>query len=95
MLDACRGAGFEPVLDGTASGTTAWAGIAAGRGINLVVASLARQLPRNITLVSLTPPGPSLTIEAVWRTDHRHPATTHLLDVCADLYGAEDRLATG
>ncbi|MHB6912142.1 LysR family transcriptional regulator [Streptomyces sp. DB-54] len=95
VLDACRGAGFEPALDGTASGTNAWAGIAAGRGINLVVASLARQLPRDITLVPLTPPGPSLTIEAVWRTDHRHPATTHLLDVCADLYEVEDRPTTG
>ncbi|MGD3108872.1 LysR family transcriptional regulator [Streptomyces sp. YGL11-2] len=89
VVGACRAAGFDPALDGSASGTTAWAGIAAGRGVNLVVASLTRQLPRDIALVPLTAPGATLAVDAVWRTDQPHPATDRVLDAFAGLYGAD------
>ncbi|MEU9123012.1 LysR family transcriptional regulator [Streptomyces sp. NPDC048506] len=89
VVGACRGAGFEPVLDETASGSNAWAQIAAGRGVNLVVASLAHQLPRGITLVPLAPPRPELRLDAVWRAEHPHPAVPRLLDGCAELWPAD------
>ncbi|MGW2409547.1 LysR family transcriptional regulator [Streptomyces sp. NPDC001739] len=89
VAGACRAAGFEPVLDETASGSNAWAAIAAGRGVNLVVASLAHQLPRGITLVPLAGPAPELRLDAVWRAEHPHPAVTRLLDGCAELWPAE------
>ncbi|MFJ9413518.1 LysR family transcriptional regulator [Streptomyces sp. NPDC101227] len=85
VVGACRGAGFEPALDDTASGSNAWAGIAAGRGVNLVVASLAHQLPRGITLVPLAEPRPGLRLDAVWRADHPHPAVPRFLGACAEL----------
>ncbi|MDC7339766.1 LysR family substrate-binding domain-containing protein [Streptomyces lydicus] len=89
VAGACRAAGFEPVLDETASGSNAWAGIAAGRGVNLVVASLARQLPRGITLVPLAKPVPVLRIDAVWRAEHPHPAVPRVLAGCAELWPGE------
>jgi DNA-binding transcriptional LysR family regulator len=85
VVGACRTAGFEPTLDETASGTTAWANIAAGRGVNLVVSSLAKQLPRGITLVELRQPCPRLHISAVWRTDRRPPAVDRFMECCAHL----------
>lgn len=84
VVDACREAGFRPVLDDTASGSHAWAGVAAGRGINLVVASPAHQLPRGITLVPLAEPRPGLRIDAVWRADQPHPAVPGFLHACAE-----------
>ncbi|MER7155225.1 LysR family transcriptional regulator [Streptomyces lydicus] len=89
VAGACRAAGFEPVLDETASGSNAWAGIAAGRGVNLVVASLARQLPRGITLVPLAKPVPVLRVDAVWRAEHPHPAVPRVLAGCAELWPGE------
>ncbi|WP_181924069.1 LysR family transcriptional regulator [Streptomyces inhibens] len=85
VIAACRGAGFAPSLDETASGSNAWAGIAAGRGVNLVVASLAHQLPRGMTLVPLAEPGPGLCLDAVWRAEHPHPAVPRFLKGCAEL----------
>jgi hypothetical protein len=37
ILAACRAAGFEPVLDEHAAGSTVWGFIAQGRGVGLVV----------------------------------------------------------
>jgi DNA-binding transcriptional LysR family regulator len=85
VVGACRTAGFEPTLDGTASGSTAWANIAAGRGVNLVVESLAAQLPRGITLVEVRRPRPELPISAVWPADRRSAATERFLDCCERL----------
>lgn len=87
VVGACHHAGFEPSLDAGASGSNAWANIAAGRGVNLVVATLAHQLPRGITLVPLSPSRPQLRINAAWRAEHPNPAVGRLLDVCADLAG--------
>jgi DNA-binding transcriptional LysR family regulator len=84
VVGACRTAGFEPTLDATASGSTAWANIAAGRGVNLVVDSLIAQLPRGITLVDVRP-RPTLPITAVWPTDRHSAAVDRFLDSCADL----------
>ncbi|WP_435242325.1 LysR family transcriptional regulator [Streptomyces cucumeris] len=83
VVGVCREAGFEPVLDPAASGTNAWAHIAAGRGVNLVVASLVRHLPRGIALVPLAEPRAGLAIEAVWRADSPHPAVDRFLDALA------------
>ena len=98
VVGACRAAGFEPSLDATASGSTAWAAIAAGRGVNLVVASLARQLPRDIALVPLAEPRPALRLDAVWREEQRgerpHPAVSRFLDACAEL-GRQEGWGTG
>jgi DNA-binding transcriptional LysR family regulator len=88
VVGACRAAGFEPRLDDTASGSTAWAGIAAGRGVNLAVSSLAAQPPRGIVLRPLNPPCPVLGINAVWPAERRHPAVGRLLAAAAEL-GAE------
>jgi DNA-binding transcriptional LysR family regulator len=85
VVGACRTAGFEPALDDTASGSTAWANIAAGRGVNLVVGSLAAQLPRGITLVEVRQPRPELPISAVWPADRRAAATDRFLDCCGRL----------
>jgi hypothetical protein len=44
VITACHAPGFEPELDETSTGSTAWNNIAAGRGVALVVASAAPQV---------------------------------------------------
>jgi DNA-binding transcriptional LysR family regulator len=67
VVGTCRTAGFEPRLDEQAAGATVWGNLARGRGVALINASLAEQLPRGITLVELAQPPAALTIDAVWR----------------------------
>lgn len=71
VVGACRIAGFEPNLDEQASGNTVWGNLARGRGVALINASLAEQLPRGITLVELAEPASTLTYDAVWH--HSEP----------------------
>jgi len=66
VVGACRTAGFEPQLDEQATGNTVWGNLARGRGVALINASLAEQLPRGITLVELAPRSATLTYDAVW-----------------------------
>jgi DNA-binding transcriptional LysR family regulator len=66
VVGACRSAGFEPQLDEQATGNTVWGNLASGRGVALINASLAEQLPAGITLVELTQPAATLTYDAVW-----------------------------
>ena len=66
IIGACHAAGFEPKLDHQAAGNTVWGNIARGRGVGLINASLAEQLPRGVTLVDLAQPTSVLTIDAVW-----------------------------
>ena len=71
VVGTCRMAGFEPQLDEQATGNTVWGNLARGRGVALINASLARQLPRGIALVELTQPTPTLTYDAVWHQGER------------------------
>jgi DNA-binding transcriptional LysR family regulator len=83
VVSTCRSAGFEPELDEQAAGNTVWANIARGRGVALINASLAEQLPRGITLVQLTKPA-SLTYDAVWHQGEL-PLIQRTLEVAAQL----------
>jgi len=85
VLGACREAGFEPTVDEHASGSTVWGNIAAGRGVGLVVRSLALQQPRGIVLVPLDEPAPELTIDAVWDAGHEIPAVERVLEAAAEV----------
>jgi DNA-binding transcriptional LysR family regulator len=69
VVGTCRMAGFEPRLDEQATGNTVWGNLARGRGVALINASLAEQLPRGITLVELAQPTATLTFDAVWHHD--------------------------
>lgn len=85
VVAACRDAGFEPLLDEQAAGSTVWGSIARGRGVGLVVGSLRYQLPRGVVLVALAAPGPTLDIDLVWRADRTTPAVRRLVDVATRL----------
>jgi DNA-binding transcriptional LysR family regulator len=66
VVAACRTAGFEPQLDEQAAGNTVWRNLALGRGVALINASLAEQMPPGLTLVNLAQ-SVELTYEAVWQ----------------------------
>ena len=80
VVGICRAAGFEPSLDERGTGNTVWGYIAEGRGIALINSSLINQLPRGITLVDLTHPQPTLTIDAVWQRHDANPAISRVLE---------------
>jgi DNA-binding transcriptional LysR family regulator len=84
VVGACRTAGFEPQLDEQATGNTVWGNLARGRGVALINASLAEQLPRGITLVELTQPAATLTYDAVWHQG-KPPLIQRSLEVAAQL----------
>jgi DNA-binding transcriptional LysR family regulator len=84
VVGACRTAGFEPQLDEQATGNTVWGNLARGRGVALINASLAEQLPRGITLVELTQPTATLTYDAVWHQG-TPPLIQRSLEVAAQL----------
>jgi DNA-binding transcriptional LysR family regulator len=83
VVGACRAAGFEPALDEHGAGSTVWGYIAQGRGAGLVVSSLFEQLPLGITLVDLSPPRPTLAINAVWADDGELPTVNRFLEAAA------------
>jgi DNA-binding transcriptional LysR family regulator len=86
VVGACRAAGFEPSLDEHVAGSAVWChDIARGRGVGLVVSSLAEQLPPGLALVNLAPPRPTLAINAVWLEDGEQPTVTRFLDAAASL----------
>jgi DNA-binding transcriptional LysR family regulator len=91
VVGACRAAGFEPDFDERAAGNTVWGYIARGRGVGLINASLAEQLPRGITLVDVIAPQATLTVDAVWNQDHL-PIVARTLDAAAALASARDWL---
>lgn len=91
VVGACRAAGFEPDLDERAAGNTVWGYIARGRGVGLINASLAEQLPRGITLVDVIAPQATLTVDAVWNANHL-PIVGRTLDAAAALASARDWL---
>jgi DNA-binding transcriptional LysR family regulator len=84
VVGTCRVAGFEPKLDERATGNTVWGNLARGRGVALINASLAEQLPRGVTLVELVEPAATLTYEAVWHHDPL-PVVERSLEVAAQL----------
>jgi DNA-binding transcriptional LysR family regulator len=69
VVGTCRAAGFEPKLDERAAGNTVWGNLARARGVALINASIAEQLPAGITLVDLAEPTATLAYEAVWHRD--------------------------
>jgi DNA-binding transcriptional LysR family regulator len=83
VVAACRAAGFEPQVDVQAAGNTVWGNLARGRGVALINASLAEQLPPGLTLVDLAQPV-ELTYEAVWPQGQR-PLIDRSLHVAAGL----------
>jgi DNA-binding transcriptional LysR family regulator len=84
VVSACRAAGFEPKLDEQAAGNTVWGNLARGRGVALINASLAEQLPRGISLVKLAEPTATLTYAAIWHQDQR-PLIQRSLDTVGQL----------
>jgi DNA-binding transcriptional LysR family regulator len=90
VVGTCRTAGFEPRLDEQAAGNTVWGNIARGRGVALINASIAEQLPRGITLVELLQPA-TLTFDAVWRQDE-FPLIERTLETAAQLAAEGDWL---
>ena len=83
VVAACRAAGFEPQVDVHAAGNTVSGNLARGRGVALINASLAEQLPPGLTLVDLAQPV-KLTYEAVWPRGER-PLIDRSLRVAASL----------
>jgi DNA-binding transcriptional LysR family regulator len=84
VVGTCRTAGFEPQLDEQATGNTVWGNLARGRGVALINASLAEQLPRGVTLVELAQPAATLTYDAVWHRGEL-PLIQRSLEVAAEL----------
>jgi len=84
VVGTCRTAGFEPSLDEQAAGNTVWGNLARGRGVALINASLAEQLPRGISLVELAQPTATLTYDAVWHQGGR-PLIQRSLETAAQL----------
>jgi DNA-binding transcriptional LysR family regulator len=84
VVGTCRMAGFEPNLDEQATGNTVWGNLARGRGVALINASLAEQLPRGIALVELAEPAATLTYDAVWHQSEP-PLIQRSLEVAAQL----------
>jgi DNA-binding transcriptional LysR family regulator len=84
VVGTCRTAGFEPQLDEQATGNTVWGNLARGRGVALINASLAEQLPADITLVELAQPTATLTFDAVWHQGEP-PLMQRSLEVAARL----------
>jgi DNA-binding transcriptional LysR family regulator len=79
-LTACRAAGFEPKVDDTSTGSTAWNNIADGRGVALLVASAAPRVRAGITLVRLSSPPAPIILDALSRRDNQPPAVPRFLD---------------
>jgi DNA-binding transcriptional LysR family regulator len=86
VVATCRAAGIEPERDERAAGNTVWGNIARGRGVALINASLAEQLPAGIKLVRLAPPGSALTCEAVW-LEQDSPVIERVLEAADELAG--------
>jgi DNA-binding transcriptional LysR family regulator len=84
VIATCRTGGFEPTLDTHGTGNTVWGNIARGRGVGLINASLAEQLPRGIALVEFSDPPASLTYDAVW-VQRDPPAIERVLETAAQL----------
>jgi DNA-binding transcriptional LysR family regulator len=84
VIGTCRIADFEPRLDEQATGNTVWGNLARGRGVALINASLAEQLPRRITLVELAQPAATLTYDAVWHQGGL-PLIQRALEVAGEL----------
>jgi DNA-binding transcriptional LysR family regulator len=80
VMTACRAAGFEPKIDATSTGSTAWNNIAAGRGVALLVASAAPQVRGGIAFVALRSPPAHIILDAIWRRETESPVVQRFLD---------------
>jgi DNA-binding transcriptional LysR family regulator len=91
VVGACRAAGFEPTLDEHAAGNTVWGNIARGRGVALINASLAEQLPRGVALIALAQPHATLNYDAIW-LEPGPPIIERTLEVATQLAKENDWL---
>jgi DNA-binding transcriptional LysR family regulator len=80
VVAACQAAGFEPKIDETSTGSTAWNNIAAGRGVALTVASAVPLIRSGIAHVRLSSPSAHIVLDAVWRRDNEPPEVRRFLD---------------
>jgi DNA-binding transcriptional LysR family regulator len=80
VIAACHAAGFEPKIDETSTGSTAWNNIAAGRGVALTVTSAVPLLRSGIAQERLSSPPAHILLDAVWRRDNDPPALRRFLD---------------
>jgi DNA-binding transcriptional LysR family regulator len=86
VVAACRGAGFEPRIDKSATGQIVWGTIAEGQGVALIVRSLEFQVPNGVRLLCLRPPHPPpLSIDIIWRSDSVGCAVEHFCALARDV----------
>jgi DNA-binding transcriptional LysR family regulator len=91
VVGTCRTAGFEPQLDEHAAGNIVWGNIARGRGVALINASIAQQLPPGVMLVELAQPAAPLAYDAVWHQEEL-PLIERTLEIAAQLAKQENWL---
>ena len=94
VVAACRGAGFEPRIDKSATGQIVWGTIAEGRGVALIVRSLEFQVPNGVRLLCLRPPQPPpLSIDIIRRSDSVGGAVEQFCDLARDVSNRNGWLA--
>ena len=92
VMTACRAAGFEPRLDADGAGSTVWSHLTEGRGVGLVVSSMAAHLPAGITVARIEPPTPPpLSVTVVWQPADMPPAVPRVLDAASELAAEQAR----
>src|SRR5271166_1048484 len=92
VMTACRAAGFEPRLDADGAGSTVWSHLTEGRGVGLVVSSMAAHLPAGITVARIEPPAPPpLSVTVVWQPADMPPAVPRVLDAASELVAEQAR----
>ena len=87
VVTACHAAGFEPKVDETSTGSTAWNNIAAGRGVALIVASATPQVRGGIVFVRLGSPPAHVILDALWRRDNELPAIRRFIETARRVRG--------
>ena len=88
VITACHAAGFEPKIDATSTGSTAWNNIAAGLGVALTVASAVPLLRSGIAHVRLSSPPAHILLDAIWRRDNDPPALRRFLETARGVRSA-------
>jgi len=81
VITACHAAGFDPRVDDTSTGSTAWNNIALGRGVALIVASATPLVRSGIRFLPLRSPPARIILDAVWRRDDEQPIVLRFLKI--------------
>jgi DNA-binding transcriptional LysR family regulator len=94
LVDACRRAGFEPLVAEESFHTSWDLGLAPeGAGVTLCPAAVAGAAPPGVAVVRLTPPAPSLPTTLLWHRDADDPAVAAFVAVARELAAAAGWLA--